>query len=87
MYRIVQEGLTNARKHAPGETVRVAVSRAADDVDVRIVNRCSELTAGLPGSGSGLIGLAERVTLAGGSLTHSRTATGDFELRARLPWR
>ena len=87
VYRIVQEGLTNARKHAPGEPVHVAVSRVDDEVDVRLVNRCSERASGLPGSGSGLIGLVERVTLAGGTLTHAVTTTGDFELHARLPWR
>ena len=87
VYRIVQEGLTNARKHAPGEPVRVAVSRVDDEVDVRLANRSSGRGSGLPGTGSGLIGLVERVTLAGGTLTHAVTTTGDFELHARLPWR
>ena len=87
VYRIVQEGLTNARKHAPGEPVRVSVALVDDDVDIGIVNRCVERAPELSGSGSGLIGLVERVTLAGGSLTHAVTTTGDFELHARLPWR
>ncbi|GAA1815530.1 sensor histidine kinase [Actinomadura chokoriensis] len=85
-YRIVQEGLTNARKHAPGADVRVAV-RAGDDLDIEIVNRLppGPPAAPLPGSGSGLVGLAERVALVGGTLEHGRTAGGRFRLRARLP--
>lgn len=85
-YRIVQEGLTNARKHAPGADVRVAV-RAGDDLDIEIVNRLppGPPAAPLPGSGSGLVGLAERVALLGGTLEHGRTAGGRFRLRARLP--
>jgi len=86
VYRVVQEGLTNARKHAPGEPVRVSVARVDDWVDVRLVNPCTEQVSELPGSGSGLIGLVERVGLAGGTLTHAVTTTGDFELHARLPW-
>ena len=41
---------------------------------------------GLPGAGTGLIGLAERVELAGGSLRHGPGPGGDFVLRAELPW-
>ena len=40
----------------------------------------------LPGTGTGLVGLAERVDLAGGELEHGPDATGDFVLRATLPW-
>jgi signal transduction histidine kinase len=40
----------------------------------------------LPGAGSGLIGLGERVDLAGGTLHHERDADGDFVLTATLPW-
>ena len=87
VYRIVQEGLTNARKHAPGERVKVTVVRADDAAEVTVVNRCSDRTLGMPGSRSGLIGLVERATLAGGTLSHSATPSGEFELRARLPWR
>jgi signal transduction histidine kinase len=86
VYRIVQEGLTNARKHAPGETVRVSVTRTGGELEVDVVNRCAAASLGVPGSGSGLIGLLERTTLAGGSLDHGGNADGEFELRARLPW-
>ncbi|MGY2873488.1 signal transduction histidine kinase [Marmoricola sp. URHA0025 HA25] len=87
VYRIVQEGLTNARKHAPGEPVRVAVTRADEDVEVVLVNSCVDRFLGVPGTGSGLIGLVERAALAGGELSHGVAPTGDFEVRARLPWR
>ncbi|CND96487.1 histidine kinase domain-containing protein [Mycobacterium tuberculosis] len=85
-YRIVQEGLTNARKHAPGADVRVAVSARAD-LDIEIVNPLppGPPPAPPPGSGTGLVGLAERVALLGGALEHGRTAGGGFRLRARLP--
>lgn len=87
-YRIVQEGLTNARKHAPGADVRVSLDAGAE-LDVEIVNA---MPAGppslpLPGSGTGLVGLAERVALLGGTLEHGRTGDGRFRLRARLPLR
>jgi signal transduction histidine kinase len=85
-YRIVQEALTNARKHAPGAPVRVAVRGGAEQgLVVEVGNR---LVAGgsLPGAGSGLIGLGERVQLAGGRLEHGPTPGGEFRLRAWLPW-
>lgn len=89
-YRIVQEGLTNARKHARDAGVSVAVRGAAGDgLTVEIRNPCPAGTvcaAAIPGGGSGLIGLAERASLAGGRLEHGPTAAGDFRLWAWLPW-
>jgi signal transduction histidine kinase len=85
-YRVVQEALTNARKHAPGAPVRVAVrGRAADGLTVEVGN---PLAAGgsMPGAGAGLIGLAERVQLAGGRFEHGPTPDGEFRVRAWLPW-
>lgn len=87
-YRIAQEALTNARKHAPGTEVTVAVTGAPGDglvVDVR--NPAPEGDVPLvPGSGQGLIGLTERATLAGGRLEHGPEADGGFRVRAWLPW-
>ncbi|MFI5840136.1 sensor histidine kinase [Catenuloplanes sp. NPDC051500] len=77
-YRIVREALTNARKHASGEPVRLTF--AGTTITVR--NRSGP--GGTRGAGTGLIGLAERVTLAGGALTHD-TADGEFRLTAELP--
>jgi signal transduction histidine kinase len=92
VYRVVQEGLTNARKHAPGAAVDVAVS--ADGEQALLVEVVSRRPVGvvaapargqLPGAGTGLVGLAERVALAGGELHHGPDAAGDFVLRATLP--
>ncbi|MGC9381495.1 sensor histidine kinase [Streptomyces sp. MH13] len=86
-YRIVQEGLTNARKHAPDTEITVAVSgRPGEGLTVVVVN---SLPGGpgtaIPGSGQGLIGLGERAELAGGRLEHG-PRDGSFMLRAWLPW-
>jgi signal transduction histidine kinase len=88
-YRVVQEGLTNARKHAPGAAVQVTVS--AQDGSALVVEVVSRRAFGAPvapaGGGAGLVGLAERVSLAGGELTHGPNVAGDFVLRATCPGR
>jgi signal transduction histidine kinase len=84
-YRVVQEGLTNARKHAPAAAVEVTVA-ASDSLVVEVVSRRSALVADPVPGGSGLIGLAERVALAGGALEHGPNPRGDYVLRATLPW-
>ena len=79
-YRIVQEGLTNARKHAPGAAVEVTISaEAARALVVEVVSRRAvgvgaPAPLALPGAGTGLVGLAERVALAGGELDHGPDA-------------
>ncbi|WP_217255157.1 histidine kinase [Streptomyces sp. AC602_WCS936] len=87
-YRIVQEGLTNAAKHAPGTRVHVTVEGSAGDrLDVSVRN--SPATAKSPrppASGFGLLGLTERVGLAGGELDHQPTPDNGYVLTARLPW-
>ncbi|MER6463313.1 sensor histidine kinase [Streptomyces sp. NPDC001288] len=87
-YRIAQEGLTNARKHAPGTEVTVRVTGApGDGLDITVRNPAPEAEVPhVPGSGQGLIGLTERATLAGGRLAHRATGDGGFEVRAWLPW-
>ncbi len=87
-YRIVQEGLTNARKHAPGAAVTLTVQAPDDDLRVEIRSLAPVAVASaspLPGAGTGLIGLAERVTLVGGELESGVDPAGAFVLRARLP--
>jgi signal transduction histidine kinase len=92
VYRVVQEGLTNARKHAPGAAVDVRIVTADDRLVVEVVSRrpvgvpVGAPDERLPGAGTGLVGLAERVALAGGELEHGPDAAGDFVLRASLPW-
>jgi signal transduction histidine kinase len=85
-YRVVQEGLTNARKHAPAAAVEVTVGPADEHLVVEVVSRQSALAPDPQPGGSGLIGLAERVELAGGALEHGPNRRGDFVLRAVLPW-
>ncbi|MFI7346076.1 sensor histidine kinase [Streptomyces sp. NPDC049936] len=87
-YRIAQEALTNARKHAPGTEVTVSVGGAPGDglaMSVRNAPTDGEVPH-VPGSGQGLIGLTERAALAGGTLVHGATPDGGFEVRAWLPW-
>jgi len=88
VYRIAQEALTNARKHAPGAPVRVTVAGGpGDGLAVEVGNPApAEPFAPVPGSGQGLIGLTERANLAGGSLDHGPRPDGGFTVRARLPW-
>ncbi|MEU6658250.1 histidine kinase [Streptomyces sp. NPDC046821] len=88
-YRIVQEGLTNARKHAPGAAVDVLVTGApGDGVTVSVRNPAPpDEVPHVPGSGHGLIGLRERATLAGGRLGHGTCDDGGFAVEAWLPWR
>jgi signal transduction histidine kinase len=87
-YRIAQEGLTNARKHAPGTEVTVCVTGApGEGLAVTVHNPAPEGDVpAVPGSGQGLIGLTERATLAGGRLEHGTGEDGGFRVRAWLPW-
>src|SRR3954469_3559941 len=87
-YRIVQEGLTNARKHAPGAAVTLTVRAPDGDLQVEVRSLAPVAVAAAPpppGTGTGLIGLAERVSLAGGTLEHGVDPDGAFVLRASLP--
>jgi len=88
VYRVVQEGLTNARKHAPGAPVLIRLDDDSDGLTVAITNPIpAPPQHQLPGAGSGLIGLSERMHLVGGRLEHGRTESGEFRLNAWLPWR
>jgi signal transduction histidine kinase len=87
-YRVVQEGLTNARRHAPGARVTVRISgRPGGQLEVEVANEAPARRAE-PGGGSGLglVGLAERAGLTGGTLEHGRTADGGYVVRVLLPW-
>ena len=89
-YRIVQEALTNIGKHARGTAARVRVAGAAGScLHVSVRNRMpvqAHVGPDLPGSGAGLLGLQERVTLAGGTLVHGPDGSGDFVVDAELRW-
>lgn len=89
LFRIVQEGLTNARKHAPDTSITISMTGApGTGVSVSVCNplRLGDARLKTPDSGLGLIGLAERTALTGGSLTHTITPAREFLLRAWLPW-
>ncbi|WP_214407296.1 sensor histidine kinase [Pseudonocardia lacus] len=90
VYRVVQESLTNAVRHAPGAPVHIEVRRRPDELDVLVVNpappratrrRREAFTTG----GAGLTGLAERVLTAGGTLSAGPAAGGGFTVRATSP--
>ncbi len=89
IYRVVQEALTNVRKHAPQAQVRVEVQDVGDGVDVSIRNEPSPavpVPAAPPGSGTGLAGLRERVALAGGRVDFQLTDDQGFQVRAWMPY-
>ncbi|MEU8350961.1 sensor histidine kinase [Streptomyces sp. NPDC048845] len=85
-FRIVQEALTNVRRHAPGTRADVGLHYRDDHFTVRISNdgpRPSPAPTGTPGHG--LAGMQERVTLVGGSLHYGRGPAGGFVVEAKLP--
>ncbi|MCX5335811.1 sensor histidine kinase [Streptomyces sp. NBC_00140] len=88
VHRVVQEALTNVAKHAPGATVTVQVTHTATESDVVVANGPPSSTVDphpRPRSGGhGLIGLGERVRLAGGSFDHG-PRDGGYAVAARLP--
>jgi signal transduction histidine kinase len=90
VYQIVREALTNARKHAPGRPVTIGIAGAPGaGITIEIRNPLPAAAggaSGIPGTGTGLIGLGERAALAGGRLTHGRTADAQFRVHAWLPW-
>ncbi|WP_204745604.1 sensor histidine kinase [Glycomyces paridis] len=84
-YRIVQEALTNARRHAAGAPVRVAVSGGpGEGLSVEVENGPGRASG--PGTGHGLVGIEERTALAGGRLRYGPTEAGGWLVQAWLPW-
>ncbi|MEV4617324.1 sensor histidine kinase [Asanoa sp. NPDC049573] len=83
-YRIVQEALANAARHAPGAAVRVAVTRDAGSVALRVEND-PPATPTEPGEGHGIAGMRERATLLGGTFEAGPTVFGGFAVAATLP--
>ncbi|MGO1770236.1 MAG: sensor histidine kinase [Microbacterium sp.] len=87
-YRIVQEGISNAVRHAAGAPIDVAIGPVAEALVVEIGNGPSAEPArpqASRGPGHGLVGMRERATLLGGSLQAGRTASGGFRVVAELP--
>lgn len=85
-YRLVQEALTNARKHAPAATVRVSLrGDPATGLGVKVSNPLGFGSVGAPESGLGLVGLRERMELAGGRLDVGRSR-GHWNVVGWIPW-
>ena len=95
-FRLIQEALTNVQKHAKGASTTISVRPHTGFLEVDVTNgapplakqRTSEQTPEIlppTGSGLGLVGMRERVTAAGGTLTTGPTADGGFHVNAHLP--
>jgi signal transduction histidine kinase len=83
VYRIVQEALTNTRKHSVGSRASVLLTYEATAIEVEVVD---DGAAKLPTStGFGLSGMAERVALCGGDLWTGPRVQGGFRVHARIP--
>jgi signal transduction histidine kinase len=86
-YRIVQEGLTNALKHAGSTPVSVNLRYGPDTLEIEISDSGGDAAPELPGGGQGLIGIKERVAMYGGAFDAGRRAEGGFAIRVLLPVR
>lgn len=87
-YRVVREGLTNVHKHARGAATSVMIGGdELSGITVEVINQRPVSSAALlPGSGAGLLGLQERVSLLGGRLESGPLADGGWRLCAWMPW-
>ena len=83
-YRILQEALTNARRHAPGAAVDVELRYQADTVRLRVRDTGPGPAAGGPG-GHGVLGMRERAAMVGGTLRTGVADGGGFVVEAELP--
>lgn len=84
-YRIVQEALTNARKHAPGARADVTLRWRPAELEIDVLDDGPVATLNGHGTGHGLIGMRERAALFGGSLEADTVDSGGFRVRAKLP--
>jgi signal transduction histidine kinase len=87
VFRIVQEGLTNIRKHAPGASARIAVRASSSELVVQVDNSAPRSAAEPSGGGFGLTGMRERVGLFDGHLDAGPDDNGGYRLRVVLPLR
>jgi signal transduction histidine kinase len=83
-YRIVQEGLTNALKHAAASHADVTLRYRTDELELQVVDDGTGTTA-TDGPGHGLVGIRERVKIYGGEMSAGAAPAGGFILTARLP--
>jgi signal transduction histidine kinase len=85
IYRLVQEALTNAVKHARASRVEVTVVEAGDGVEITVADDGAGFDPDAVGEGFGLLGMRERVTLIDGSLTIESAVGAGTRIRCRLP--
>ncbi|MET9515097.1 histidine kinase [Streptomyces sp. NPDC002994] len=85
-YRIIQEALSNALRHAPGSTAKVEVSYVLGGLGLRIVNTAPQgLVKPSPGAGHGITGMRERVAMLNGEMTAEATEDGGYEVAVFVP--
>ncbi|NGO47637.1 sensor histidine kinase [Streptomyces ureilyticus] len=85
-YRIIQEALSNALRHAPGSEVRVELTHFPRGLQIRVINSAPRRPAPpSPGAGHGLLGMRERAAMLGGTLMATETSGGGFTVAAFLP--
>ncbi|MER6530862.1 ATP-binding protein [Streptomyces sp. NPDC001508] len=84
-YRIIQEALTNTHKHASGAHAEVTLDYGATTLRVTVTDDGPPHTAKGPGTGHGLIGMRERATAIGGTVTAGPRPEGGFLVSAELP--
>lgn len=84
-YRIVQESLSNAMRHAPGSAVALEIHSAGEEVRLRVANGPGSSPGGPAGAGQGLVGMRERAALLGGSIEAGPAPGGGYQVTATLP--
>ncbi|MFI1014300.1 sensor histidine kinase [Streptomyces sp. NPDC020965] len=85
-YRIIQEALSNALRHAPGSSAKVEVSYVLGGLGLRIVNTAPQgLVKPSPGAGHGITGMRERVSMLSGEMTAEPTDDGGYAVTAFIP--
>lgn len=85
VYRLVQESLTNARRHARNGRVQVCLERDGEEIVAQVRNEAGAASSNGGGSGEGLAVMAERVESLGGVVAAGPTSTGGFDVTARIP--
>lgn len=87
-FRIVQEALSNAMRHAPGSSVAVQIGYLPTNLTIQVTNSAtSHAASASPGAGHGLLGIRERTAMLGGELVAGATPAGGYEVAASLPLR
>jgi signal transduction histidine kinase len=84
-YRLVQESLSNAVKHAPGAAVELNIRVDSDELTIRAVNAVMAATPRASSGGNGVRGMAERAALLGGTVV-AGNGDGTWKVDAHIPW-